>query len=583
MAHLKLECQKLYYNLDKLLFLFFSLFVIIEFIWIPLNSWISEKLLSLTGYLYISPNNILSVFTRHWWVTAAFILLFIVNIMISYLQIGFLFSGVHQLLVQHPKTLRQFIRASCQMFFAIVRHISVGKAFFMLLYASVFLPFLKRILNVYYLNKILIPQFILDYLSNKYLLGGFILALTTLFFLLASRLMYALPKIYFDHSSVRQAVTFSWQQTKKKTLISLFRLFFLIVQANLVFLVLAFFAYFIQILADTLPDSFSFIFAILNFVWISFAYYISIAFFLVKFITLLTGKHLPNYNKRLRRRFQVGILLISYLIFSINGFAYLSSPFQNVPLSISHRGVSNENGVQNTLQSLEKTAQLKPDFVEIDIQETADKQFVMMHDSNISDLTGTNGTTHHFTLKQLTQMTVSENGYSTKMTSFDDYLTRANQLGQKLLIEIKTSSQDSKGMMAHFLNKYAKQIKHYKHQIHSLDYRVIDKVKKYDKSLVAYFILPYNTIFPRTKANGYTMEYSSLDQNFMIKLLTNHKKIYAWTVNDESVMTGMILMGVNGIITDNLTTLKEEINDSQSDKNYSSILLRHIQDIFNLL
>ncbi|EMB55577.1 glycerophosphodiester phosphodiesterase family protein [Streptococcus mutans] len=123
------------------------------------------------------------------------------------------------------------------------------------------------------------------------------------------------------------------------------------------------------------------------------------------------------------------------------------------------------------------------------------------------------------------QITVSENGYSTKMTSFDDYLTKANQLEQKLLIEIKTSS---------------------------------------------------------TKANGYTMEYFSLDQNFMTKLLTNHKKIYAWTVNNKSVMTGMILMGVNGIITDYLTTLKEEIKDSQSDKNYSSLLLHHIQDIFNL-
>lgn len=123
------------------------------------------------------------------------------------------------------------------------------------------------------------------------------------------------------------------------------------------------------------------------------------------------------------------------------------------------------------------------------------------------------------------QITVSENGYSTKMTSFDDYLTKANQLEQKLFIEIKTSS---------------------------------------------------------TKANGYTMEYFSLDQNFMTKLLTNHKKIYAWTVNNKSVMTGMILMGVNGIITDYLTTLKEEIKDSQSDKNYSSLLLHHIQDIFNL-
>lgn len=177
------------------------------------------------------------------------------------------------------------------------------------------------------------------------------------------------------------------------------------------------------------------------------------------------------------------------------------------------------------------------------------------------------------------QITVSENGYSTKMTSFDDYLTKANQLEQKLLIEIKTSSQDSKKIMAHFLNKYAKPIKH---QIHSLDYHLIDKVKKYDKSLVAYFILPYKSIFSRTKANGYTMEYFSLDQNFMTKLLTNYKKIYAWTVNNESVMTGMILMGVNGIITDYLTTLKEEIKDSQSDKNYSSLLLHHIQDIFNL-
>ncbi|WP_024785750.1 glycerophosphodiester phosphodiesterase family protein [Streptococcus mutans] len=46
----------------------------------------------------------------------------------------------------------------------------------------------------------------------------------------------------------------------------------------------------------------------------------------------------------------------------------------------------------------------------------------------------------------------------------------------------------------------------------------------------------------------------TVDQNFMTKLLTNHKKIYAWTVNNESVMTGMILMGVNGIITDYLTT-----------------------------
>ncbi|EHJ51701.1 glycerophosphodiester phosphodiesterase [Streptococcus macacae] len=582
MNRLKLEFQKLYYNLDKILFLFFSLFIAIEYIWVPINSWISEHLLALTGYLYLSPNNIVSVFTRHWWVTAAFILLFVFNIMISYLQIGFLFSGVHQLLAQRPKTLSQFIKATWQEFLTVVWHISLGKAFFLLLYASILLPFLKRVLNVYYLNKLLVPQFIWDYLSNQYLLGGLILTLTGIFFLLASRLMYALPKIYFDHWSVRQAVKFSWQQTKKKTLISLFRLFFLIIQAVSIFLLFAFSAYFIQLLADDLPDSLSFIFAILNFVVMTFAYYISIAFFLVKFVSLLTDSHLPNYNKRLRRRFQLGILLFFAAIFAFNGFVYLSYPFQNLPLTISHRGVNNENGVQNTLQSLEKTSRLKPDFIEIDIQETADKQFVMMHDSNLFNLTGVDGTSHDFTLKQLKQMMVSENGHAAKMTSFDAYLARANQLGQKLLIEIKTSSRDSKNMTARFLKKYAKQIKNHKHHIHSLDYRVINDVKKYDKSLVAYFILPYNTIFPRTKANGYTMEYSSLDQNFMLKLLSNHKKVYAWTVNEEAAISRMLLMGVNGIITDNLTGLKKEIKNSQSDKNYASLLLSYLQGIFNL-
>ena len=36
---------------------------------------------------------------------------------------------------------------------------------------------------------------------------------------------------------------------------------------------------------------------------------------------------------------------------------YLEAPVANKPLIISHRGVSNKNGVQNTVQSLEKTAQ----------------------------------------------------------------------------------------------------------------------------------------------------------------------------------------------------------------------------------
>ena len=71
-------------------------------------------------------------------------------------------------------------------------------------------------------------------------------------------------------------------------------------------------------------------------------------------------------------------MLVSF--FALDGYVYLEAPVANKPLIISHRGVSNKNGVQNTVQSLEKTAQLSPDLVEMDVQETKEKngQFVMM-------------------------------------------------------------------------------------------------------------------------------------------------------------------------------------------------------------
>ena len=33
--------KQIYFNLDKILFLFFLAFMMIEFVWLPLNSWIA--------------------------------------------------------------------------------------------------------------------------------------------------------------------------------------------------------------------------------------------------------------------------------------------------------------------------------------------------------------------------------------------------------------------------------------------------------------------------------------------------------------------------------------------------------------
>ncbi len=79
----------------------------------------------------------------------------------------------------------------------------------------------------------------------------------------------------------------------------------------------------------------------------------------------------------------------------------------------------------------------------MDVQETKDGHFVVMHDANLRHLTGVNGTPQDLTLKELTNLTVTENGVQAPVCSFDSYLEKAHKLNQKLLIEIKTSKKDS--------------------------------------------------------------------------------------------------------------------------------------------
>ena len=94
----KLGFKRLYRNLDKILLLFFMVFMAMEFAWIPFTSWAAESLLKQTGYEFLSYNNAVSIFTANWLVTAQFLGLFLVNLLVAYFQTGIIFMGVRNLL-----------------------------------------------------------------------------------------------------------------------------------------------------------------------------------------------------------------------------------------------------------------------------------------------------------------------------------------------------------------------------------------------------------------------------------------------------------------------------------------------------
>ncbi|HEL1612841.1 TPA: glycerophosphodiester phosphodiesterase [Streptococcus suis] len=581
MKKIRRTFQKVYYNLDKILLLFFTLFSVMEFVWIPLNSWVSEGLLALTGHAYLSPTNVLSVLSENILVTGLFILLFLVNLAIAYLELALLFSGVGQLLDQRVKHFPDYVRDMRDSMLDIIRYSSLPKVLFLLFYSVILLPFLRRILNIYYFNKIVVPQFLIDYFSNTLWLAVLIFLSFILFFWLAARFMYALPKIYFEHRSVKESIAYSWERTRGwQQVRSMGKLFWLVTLPVFLFSIGGTLLYELQLVVEKIAPQLSFLLAVFCYILLKLLYYGVVSLFMIGFISYVTGKKLPSYRrKRLRHRLRLIILAVSSLVFGIQGSLALHYPFDSLPLTISHRGVDDGNAVQNSIEALEETSQLQPDYIEMDIQETKDGQFVVMHDTDLMALTGNPGGTHDYSLAEMTTMTASEKGMTAPVPSFDTYLDRADALGQKLLVEIKVTKQDSPELTKNFLKKYGKRLLAKGHQIQSLDYKTIIEVKEYSKKLVSFFILPFNSIYPTTVADGYTMEYTSLDQNFILKSWIKGKSVYAWTANDEETMTKMVMLQVDGIITDNMTELKALLEDVKVHRRYADIFFLQFQSL----
>lgn len=225
---------------------------------------------------------------------------------------------------------------------------------------------------------------------------------------------------------------------------------------------------------------------------------------------------------------------------------------------------------------MKKTAKLKPDYVEIDVHETKDNQFVIMHDENLKKLTGEDKRPKELTLNQLTKLIAKEDGYKGKVVSLSQYMQAAQKLKQKLLIEIKTTPNDSNEFLIKFNKKYGHEILKNHYQLQSLDYRVVTKMQQLNPKIETLYIQPYNLIYPQSVADGYSMEYSTLSSDFIWQAHLQKHVVYAWTVNNKSEMKKMMYEHVDGIITDNISMLNTAIKEFQSRQSYANRILNYM-------
>ncbi|TWW13310.1 glycerophosphoryl diester phosphodiesterase [Dellaglioa algida] len=550
----------------------------------PILTVIVNTILSSNHVEYLTYTNIISVIVNRPILLIELILVILAILGIVYVQMAFMIRSIrsirYDLKIGYKVLLKQSIHD--------VLALRPLTALLVTWYFVLILPFGEVLFKSSLLSKVTIPDFIIQDMWASPTIWGPILIVYGLAFFFSIRLISFLPTLLFSSEKrTGQLIKLSWDSARGRFWTTLLKGLVITTSLAILAVISQIGLYAIQSYVDTHLQGQALVIAMVNLLLLEFFSQVVLALSVVLLLGIaldIFEQHQPQLqpvqeihtkSKRMIGLRRAGVTLVILLIagtVSIYNYGYLKGMLGDYPVLISHRGVDDGNGVQNTIPALEKTSAEKPDYIEMDIQETKDHQFVVMHDPNLEALAGVNRTVHDLTLSELTALTVSENGYSAKIPSFDQYLDAAEKHHQKLLVEIKVSPQDSPNMTKNFVKKYQKRMLADKNRIHSLSYDVVSQVKKQAPNLYVSFIMPYNISFPNTPANAYTMEATTLNDTFVSQAHDKKQDVYAWTVNDDSVMQNMMFMDVDGIITDQLSTLKDVVKANNDHPSYANRL-----------
>ncbi|GAB3708659.1 glycerophosphodiester phosphodiesterase [Mariniluteicoccus flavus] len=255
------------------------------------------------------------------------------------------------------------------------------------------------------------------------------------------------------------------------------------------------------------------------------------------------------------RRVLVGLTVAGLLLVNIVYLGYIK--LESQAWVIAHRGLT-DAAVENTIEAVEAAAVHKPTYVEIDIQQTADGQFVVAHDVNLRRLAGDNRRISDLTLAEVTQVVQTQNGHTAKVPSLEAMLERANQLKQPLLIEIKPTGRETPDYLDRFFAQLQKHDAVGTHAMHSLDQVVVETLEEKHPELNTGFIVPIQvTGLVDVRADFLVLEEDAFSGAALERAHARGQKVVVWTVNEQQAMRKFLIDGADGVISDPLPLLVE--------------------------
>jgi len=262
-------------------------------------------------------------------------------------------------------------------------------------------------------------------------------------------------------------------------------------------------------------------------------------------------------------------------ILAVTAFPALDRIDDGETFVLGHRGFPSV-AVENTIPSLEAAHEAGADIVEFDVQQTKDGDWVVMHDFNLKRLTGQDVMVRDLTLDELTAMEVTAEGHTDPIPSMREWVRRAKELDQQLLIEIKPNGGETPDYLESFFRILDEEGVAESSLYHSLSADVVAGQKAMRPELPIGYIVSVNIGgLPETPADFIVVEEWSYSTELRDAAWDAGKSVFVWTVNDADPMRGYLREPVDGLITDHPNVGLAQRETVADDQSLAAKLLDH--------
>ena len=275
-------------------------------------------------------------------------------------------------------------------------------------------------------------------------------------------------------------------------------------------------------------------------------------------------------------------LIFSALAGGVAGFALVDDIAVNDKVVvIAHRGASGARP-ENTLAAMRKAIEDDADWLEIDVQETADGEVVVVHDSDFMKLAGNGLKVRDATMDDLARIDIGSwfsPDYAEERTPTLRAVLEEARGRARVLIELKHYGHarrlEERVVEIVEAAKISDQI-----AVMSLDYASVRKIKalrpNWRVGLLAATALGDLT---RLEADFLAVSSRLASVDLIRRARRTGRDVYVWTVNAPLDMSRMMSRGVAGIITDEPALAREVLSEREALSTAERLLL-HMAELF---